>query len=80
MNDEHDTSVAEDEKRVSGLIDIDRLARWMDAQGLAGAGSPIETKFISGGASNEIFRIDRGGETFVLRRPPRNVPKAATRR
>jgi len=75
MNDEHDTSVAEDEKRVSGLIDIDRLARWMDAQGLAGAGSPIETKFISGGASNEIFRIDRGGETFVLRRPPRNVPK-----
>ncbi len=74
MPNEADTPEAE-EARVAGLIDEDRLALWMDAQGLPGAGSPIEAKFISGGASNEIFRLERGGETLVLRRPPRNVPK-----
>jgi aminoglycoside phosphotransferase (APT) family kinase protein len=46
----------------------------MDEQGLPGAGEPIETSFISGGASNEIFSIRRGEHEMVLRRPPRVVP------
>jgi aminoglycoside phosphotransferase (APT) family kinase protein len=49
---------------------LDALARWMDTAGLAGAGSPVAVERISGGASNEIFRIDRGGTSAVLRRPP----------
>jgi len=49
---------------------LDALARWMDAAGLAGAGSPATVEKISGGASNEILRIDRGGTSVVLRRPP----------
>jgi aminoglycoside phosphotransferase (APT) family kinase protein len=49
---------------------LDALARWMDAAGLAGAGSPVAVERISGGASNEILRIDRGGTSVVLRRPP----------
>ena len=49
-----------DEDRVRGLIDADALARWMDERGLPGKGEPVETRFISGGASNELFEIKRG--------------------
>ena len=64
-----------DEERTRDLIDRDRLGRWMDAQGLPGKGEPVETRYISGGASNEIFEIVRGPHRMVLRRPPRVVPK-----
>ncbi|MFN8643040.1 MAG: phosphotransferase family protein, partial [Candidatus Binatia bacterium] len=57
------------------LLRPDVLARWMDAQGLPGAGEPLEARFISGGASNEIFEIIRGDARMVLRRPPLKVPK-----
>jgi aminoglycoside phosphotransferase (APT) family kinase protein len=63
-----------DATRTAGLVDVDRLARWMDENGLAGAGEPIGASFISGGASNEIFDIRRGDARMVLRRPPRVVP------
>jgi len=66
---------AAEEDRVAGLIDPARLARWMDAQGLPGAGSPIEARFVTGGASNELFEIRRGDIRMALRRPPRKVPK-----
>ena len=45
----------------------------MDAQGLPGEGEP-EVTFVSGGAANEIFGVERGGQRMVLRRPPRIVP------
>jgi aminoglycoside phosphotransferase (APT) family kinase protein len=62
-------------ERTEGLIDIDRLARWMDAHHLPGAGSPLRATAIAGGASNEIFELRRGDARLVLRRPPRNVPQ-----
>jgi aminoglycoside phosphotransferase (APT) family kinase protein len=65
----------EDEERTEGLIDPQRLGRWMDEQGLPGEGEPVETRYISGGASNEIFEVGRGEQRMVLRRPPRVVPK-----
>jgi aminoglycoside phosphotransferase (APT) family kinase protein len=65
---------ADDEARTEGLVDTDALARWMDEQGLPGAGEPIETHVVSGGASNEIFEFTRGEHRIVLRRPPREVP------
>jgi aminoglycoside phosphotransferase (APT) family kinase protein len=46
----------------------------MDDQGLPGAGEPVQSRYISGGASNEIFEIRRGEHEMVLRRPPRVVP------
>ena len=65
---------ADDEARTEGLVDADALAQWMDEHGLAGAGEPIDTHFVSGGASNEIFEFRRAGRRMVLRRPPREVP------
>jgi aminoglycoside phosphotransferase (APT) family kinase protein len=65
---------ADDEARTEGLVDTDALARWMDERGLPGAGEPIETHVVSGGASNEIFEFSRGDQRIVLRRPPREVP------
>ncbi len=58
-----------------GLIDIAKLEKWMDARGLPGSGEPLEARFISGGASNEIFELKRGEQRMALRRPPRKVPK-----
>ncbi len=57
-----------------GLIDIERLSRWMDDRKLPGSGSPLEATAIAGGASNEIFELRRADARLVLRRPPRNVP------
>jgi len=68
-------SAEDDGARTEGLVDPARLATWMDAQGLPGKGEPVETAFISGGASNEIFAIRRGEHTCVLRRPPAKVPE-----
>jgi aminoglycoside phosphotransferase (APT) family kinase protein len=64
----------DDEARTAGLIDAERLGRWMDSCGLSGSGDPVEYSFISGGSQNEIFEIRRGGWRGALRRPPRNPP------
>lgn len=52
------------------LVDPDRLGPWLDAQGLA-PGAPIAVDELLGGGSNAMFRITRGGTTWVLRRPRR---------
>jgi aminoglycoside phosphotransferase (APT) family kinase protein len=61
--------------RTAGLLDPEALGAWMDAQGLPGGGEPMETTFVSGGSSNEIFEIRRGEHRLALRRPPRVVPE-----
>ena len=63
-----------DAARTAGLVDPERLGAWMDGQGLPGGGEPIASRFVSGGASNEIFEVSRGGHRWALRRPPRRVP------
>ena len=52
--------VANDVERID-RIEIEHLALWMDERDLPGAGEPLRAEFISGGASNEIFRLERGG-------------------
>jgi aminoglycoside phosphotransferase (APT) family kinase protein len=52
-----------------------RLAAWLDEHGLPGAGLPLAARFVSGGASNEIFELRRGAHRFVLRRPPPELPE-----
>jgi len=52
------------------LVDPERLAPWMDAQGLV-VGATVGVERITTGHSNEVFRVTRGERVFVLRRPPR---------
>jgi aminoglycoside phosphotransferase (APT) family kinase protein len=59
------------------VIDFERLAEWMDEQGLPGKGEQIEHRFLSGGTQNEIYEVRRGEAGAVIRIPP---PKAPTDR
>jgi aminoglycoside phosphotransferase (APT) family kinase protein len=56
------------------VIDIDRLATWMDDVGLPGKGEPIEHRYISGGSQNEIYEIRRGELHGAIRIPPPTAP------
>jgi aminoglycoside phosphotransferase (APT) family kinase protein len=58
------------------VIDTDRLVEWMDTQGLAGKGEPIEHRYIAGGSQNEIYEIRRGGLHGALRIPPAAAPES----
>jgi aminoglycoside phosphotransferase (APT) family kinase protein len=55
---------------VQPLVEPERLAPWMDEQGLA-PGAEVIVERITTGHSNEVFRVQRGDATYVLRRPPR---------
>jgi aminoglycoside phosphotransferase (APT) family kinase protein len=65
---------SKDEARTAGLIDKERLSVFMDEWELPGKGEELTVRFITGGASNELFEIRRGGQGYALRRPPRVVP------
>jgi aminoglycoside phosphotransferase (APT) family kinase protein len=56
------------------LIDVQRLASWMDDAGLAGQGEPISHRFVSGGTQNEIYEIRRAGLHCAMRIPPPSAP------
>jgi len=51
------------------LVHFDRLAAWMDEQGL-GAGAIEHIVPLTGGSQNVIVRFVRDGRAYVLRRPP----------
>lgn len=69
------SAVESESDRLEGLIDIEKLEKWMDERDLPGTGEPLTARFISGGASNEIFELKRGEHRLALRRPPLKVPK-----
>jgi aminoglycoside phosphotransferase (APT) family kinase protein len=50
-------------------VDLERLARWMDTQGLE-QGEIFEARALTGGTQNILVRFRRGAREFVLRRPP----------
>jgi aminoglycoside phosphotransferase (APT) family kinase protein len=50
-------------------VDLRRLSEWMDAQGLP-AGEIRDAELLAGGTQNILLRFSRGGERYVLRRPP----------
>jgi hypothetical protein len=56
------------------VIDLHRLGRWMDDQGLPGRGEPIEHRFLSGSTQNEIYEISRGELRCAMRIPPPSAP------
>ncbi len=55
-----------------GLLDIAALGRYL-AEHVAGNDAPLLVEKHSAGFSNETFYITRGGQHWVLRRPPRGV-------
>jgi aminoglycoside phosphotransferase (APT) family kinase protein len=61
---------AEWELMSSALVDVERLAVWLDAQGLK-VGEPIAVEPLAGGSSNAMFVVERGSGRWVLRRPAR---------
>lgn len=58
----------QDDPAVSG-VDWQRVAQWMDGKGLAG-GAIADIQPLSGGTQNPMYRFTRGGNAYVLRRPP----------
>ncbi|MCI3274329.1 phosphotransferase family protein [Streptomyces cylindrosporus] len=58
------------------MIDVERLAGWLDESGLPGKGEPIEHRYVSGGAQNEIYEVRRGELHCALRIPPPTAPAA----
>ncbi|HWC84746.1 MAG TPA: phosphotransferase family protein [Pseudonocardiaceae bacterium] len=56
------------------MIDFNRLAGWLDDNGLPGRGAPIEHRLLSGGTQNEIHEVRRGDERCVIRIPPMEAP------
>ena len=55
-------------------MDTNRLAAWLDDEGLPGKGESIEHRYLSGGSQNEIYEIRRGELHAALRIPPPTAP------
>lgn len=55
---------------LSPLVDEAKLEAYLAAH-LAGAPGPVRAEKIQAGHSNETFKVSRGAEQWVLRRPPR---------
>ena len=55
---------------MADLVDPERLAPWLDDQGIE-PGAALAVERITTGHSNEVFRITRGDRVLILRRPPR---------
>ncbi len=53
-------------------LPLDRLASWMDQQGL-GSGPITDVRAISGGTQNVMLRFTRDGRDHVLRRGPEHL-------
>lgn len=62
---------AKTESALDGLVDVPRLQHWLDRHLPTFGDGPLACALLSGGSSNAVFRISRGGETLVLRRPPK---------
>ena len=62
-----------------GLVDIPRLQDWLDRHCPDIGDAPLECQLLSGGTSNAVFRLSRGGPAWVLRRPPKVLRPDSTR-
>jgi aminoglycoside phosphotransferase (APT) family kinase protein len=57
-------------------LDVDRLARWLDSEGVGGAGERPAVERLTGGSQNELFTVSRKGVRTVLRKPPASAAAA----
>ena len=53
-----------------GLVDVPRLAAWLDANIPSLGNGPLTVAKVHGGTSNVILSLDRGEGVMMLRRPP----------
>ena len=56
-------------KLFADVVDLDKLAAWMDGQRLE-SGPLRDPELITGGTQNILMRFSRGTRNFVFRRPP----------
>lgn len=56
-----------------GLLNWERLQPWLEAHDAPGRGPVTEVVKLQGGSQNNLFLMTRGGERFVMRRPPRHL-------
>jgi aminoglycoside phosphotransferase (APT) family kinase protein len=56
-----------------GLIDWPRLNEWIASHDVPGSGPVTGAKKLAGGLQNSVFLIERGNDSFVLRRPSKHV-------
>lgn len=56
-----------------GLIDWVKLSEWLEVHDVPGSGPVTGAKKLTGGLQNNVFLIDRGSESFVLRRPSKHL-------
>jgi aminoglycoside phosphotransferase (APT) family kinase protein len=61
------------------LLNRPNLEAWLASAAPQLGDGPLDAEKLQGGVSNAVFRIGRGGETAVLRRPPR-VPRPDSER
>ncbi|MDB5425829.1 MAG: hypothetical protein JWQ29_3245, partial [Phenylobacterium sp.] len=54
-----------------GLLNVEGLEAWLDTAAPQLGAGPLEAAKLQGGVSNAVFRISRGREAAVLRRPPK---------
>lgn len=68
-----------DAPNLERLAPIEALTAWFDANLPELGSGPLQTDVISGGTSNVIVSIDRGGPRAVLRRPPEVPPPGSAK-
>jgi aminoglycoside phosphotransferase (APT) family kinase protein len=56
-----------------GLIDWSKLNAWIATHDVPGAGPVTSAKKLAGGLQNNVFLIERGNSSCVLRRPSKHV-------
>ena len=54
----------------NGAHDLTKLARWMDDEGLPGAGDLPQMSRLGGGSQNELYVVTRPGHRSIMRIPP----------
>lgn len=58
---------------MDNLIDTPKVTAWLDRTLPQLGDGPLNAKLLMGGATNAVFRIDRGAAPAVLRRPPASL-------
>jgi aminoglycoside phosphotransferase (APT) family kinase protein len=57
-----------------GLLDLGKLNAWIEGRtDVPGSGPLTGARKLVGGLANAVFMIERGGQSIVLRRPPKHL-------
>ena len=58
-------------------LDLSALTDWLDSNEVPGSGEPVTTRALTGGTTNVVFHLSRGGHEFVLRMSPTGMSTRA---